>query len=78
MPVMTPQLQLALKLLQLSRVELVDMVREKMLENPSGSLSDGLATIPGLPLRRAEQRSRQRCEIPFMSAPKLRLRILNS
>ena len=32
--VMTPQLQKAIKLLQLSRMELVDMVREEMLENP--------------------------------------------
>ena len=31
---MTPQLQQAIKLLQLSRIELVDMVREEMLENP--------------------------------------------
>ncbi len=32
--VMTPQLQQAIKLLQMSRMELVDMVREEMLENP--------------------------------------------
>jgi len=32
--VMTPQLQQAIKLLQLSRAELVDLVREEMLENP--------------------------------------------
>lgn len=32
--VMTPQLQQAIKLLQMSRTELVDMVREEMLENP--------------------------------------------
>src|SRR4051794_21413064 len=31
---MTPQLQQAIKLLQLSRMELVDMVRDEMLENP--------------------------------------------
>ncbi len=31
---MTPQLQQAIKLLQLSRMELVDLVREEMLENP--------------------------------------------
>jgi len=37
--VMTPQLQQAIKLLQLSRMELVDMVREEMLENPI--LEDG-------------------------------------
>lgn len=32
--VMTPQLQQAIKLLQLSRLELIDMVREEMMENP--------------------------------------------
>ncbi len=32
--VMTPQLQQAIKLLQLSRIELVDMVRQEMEENP--------------------------------------------
>jgi RNA polymerase sigma-54 factor len=32
--VMTPQLQQAIKLLQLSRMELTDVVREEMLENP--------------------------------------------
>jgi RNA polymerase sigma-54 factor len=32
--VMTPQLQQAIKLLQLSRTELVDVVREELLENP--------------------------------------------
>jgi len=38
--VMTPQLQQAIKLLQLSRMELVDLVREEMMENPV--LEDGL------------------------------------
>src|SRR6266478_8534733 len=37
--VMTPQLQQAIKLLQLSRMELVDLVREEMMENPI--LEDG-------------------------------------
>src|ERR1700690_2688732 len=32
--VMTPQLQQAIKLLQLSRMELADMVRDEMLETP--------------------------------------------
>ncbi len=32
--VMTPQLQQAIKLLQLSRLELTDLVREEMMENP--------------------------------------------
>ncbi len=38
--VMTPQLQQAIKLLQLSRMELVDLVREEMMENPV--LEDGM------------------------------------
>src|SRR3990172_8530116 len=40
--VMTPQLQQAIKLLQLSRMELVDLVREEMMENPV--LEDALET----------------------------------
>jgi RNA polymerase sigma-54 factor len=32
--VMTPQLQQAIKLLQLSRMELVDVVTEELAENP--------------------------------------------
>src|ERR1700694_2144908 len=40
--VMTPQLQQAIKLLQLSRMELVDLVREEMMENPI--LEDGAET----------------------------------
>jgi RNA polymerase sigma-54 factor len=38
--VMTPQLQQAIKLLQLSRMELVDLVRSEMVENPV--LEDGM------------------------------------
>lgn len=48
--VMTPQLQQAIKLLQLSRMELVDLVREEMLENPI--LEDGVEV--------AAERSRER------------------
>lgn len=33
-PIMTPQLQQAIKLLQLSRMELVDLVRQELEENP--------------------------------------------
>jgi len=32
--IMTPQLQQAIKLLQMSRLELVDMVNQEMEENP--------------------------------------------
>jgi RNA polymerase sigma-54 factor len=44
--VMTPQLQQAIKLLQLSRMELVDLVREEMMENPV--LEDGVDTASEL------------------------------
>ncbi len=43
--VMTPQLQQAIKLLQLSRIELEALVREEMLENPV--LEDSLETGEG-------------------------------
>ncbi len=42
--VMTPQLQLAIKLLQLSRIELVDMVREEVGTNPV--LEDNIESEP--------------------------------
>ncbi len=50
--VMTPQLQQAIKLLQLSRLELVDYVREELEQNPlledPGQLDDGPAELaPG-------------------------------
>jgi RNA polymerase sigma-54 factor len=51
--VMTPQLQLAIKLLQLSRLELVDLVREEIQLNPvlddtveAGPLQDSAAKEP--------------------------------
>ncbi|MFN7131153.1 MAG: RNA polymerase factor sigma-54 [Myxococcales bacterium] len=40
--VMTPQLQQAIKLLQLSRMELVDLIREEMEQNPLLEEPDGL------------------------------------
>ena len=39
--VMTPQLQQAIKLLQLSRVELEELISEELQENPA--LEEGLA-----------------------------------
>ena len=47
--VMTPQLQQAIKLLQMSRMELVDLVHEEMLENPM--LED---VVDGLGERRSD------------------------
>jgi RNA polymerase sigma-54 factor len=50
---MTPQLQQAIKLLQMSRLELVDMVREELMENPVledqaeiGEVSPRVAEVP--------------------------------
>jgi RNA polymerase sigma-54 factor len=55
--VMTPQLQQAIKLLQMSRMELVETVNQEMLENPL--LEEGLEQneIEGPP-RRSGRRSR--------------------
>src|SRR5215204_2057426 len=50
--VMTPQLQQAIKLLQLSRMELVDLVREEMMENPI--LEDGVDSAQELSREDAE------------------------
>jgi len=52
--VMTPQLQQAIKLLQLSRMELVDLVREEMVENPV--LEDGTETVQETDIRNADER----------------------
>lgn len=53
--VMTPQLQQAIKLLQLSRMELVDTVREELLENPlledAGELTPGSNEVQETPIR---------------------------
>jgi RNA polymerase sigma-54 factor len=58
--VMTPQLQQAIKLLQMSRMELVDMVREELLENPV--LEDSMDQVEGR-AERVEQHSLERNEI---------------
>lgn len=58
--VMTPQLQQAIKLLQMSRMELVDMVREELLENPV--LEDTMDQVEGR-AERAEQHTIERGEI---------------
>jgi RNA polymerase sigma-54 factor len=58
--VMTPQLQQAIKLLQMSRMELVDMVREELMENPV--LEDTLDQGEGR-AERVEQQSLERAEI---------------
>ena len=42
--VMTPQLQQAIKLLQLSRMELVELVQQELEENPV--LEEGMETEP--------------------------------
>jgi RNA polymerase sigma-54 factor len=50
--VMTPQLQQAIKLLQMSRMELVDMVREELMENPV--LEDTMDQADGVRADRTE------------------------
>ncbi|HVZ31865.1 MAG TPA: RNA polymerase factor sigma-54, partial [Polyangiaceae bacterium] len=50
--VMTPQLQQAIKLLQMSRMELVDMVREELMENPV--LEDTMDQVDGVRADRTE------------------------
>ncbi len=52
--VMTPQLQQAIKLLQLSRMELVDLVREEMVENPV--LEDGTESVQETDIRSSDER----------------------
>ncbi|MFT3921465.1 MAG: RNA polymerase factor sigma-54 [Myxococcales bacterium] len=58
--VMTPQLQQAIKLLQMSRMELVDMVREELMENPV--LEDTQDQADGIRADRSEQAA-ERAEI---------------
>src|ERR1041385_1193992 len=63
--VMTPQLQQAIKLLQLSRMELVDVVREEMMENPI--LEDGTESAQEQEREaetRAEQQLQAETELP--------------
>ncbi len=50
--VMTPQLQQAIKLLQLSRLELVEMVQQELLENPV--LEESIADFSDMPASIAE------------------------
>ena len=62
--VMTPQLQQAIKLLQLSRMELVDLVQQELQENPvleEGIESEDDRAAPSrVARRRARSRRRQR------------------
>lgn len=58
--VMTPQLQQAIKLLQMSRMELVDMVREELMENPV--LEDSMDQGEGR-AERSEQNTLERSEV---------------
>ena len=65
--VMTPQLQQAIKLLQLSRMELCDMVRDEMLENPiledsveSANEQAKAADAPASGRQRRRRRARRR------------------
>jgi len=66
--VMTPQLQQAIKLLQLSRMELVDLVREEMMENPL--LEEGQEEeTPREKAERQEKESNEERAAPADDAP---------
>ena len=64
--VMTPQLQQAIKLLQLSRMELVDLVRAEMMENPV--LEDGIDTASEQNKEREEFDHRWQLRTPSWSS----------
>ena len=55
--VMTPQLQQAIRLLQLSRMELADLVHEEMLENPILDDESDLDAEPNVALDALRKRS---------------------
>jgi len=74
-PIMTPQLQQAIKLLQLSRMELVDLVRQEQEENPileeviepsieTEPLETNYETLPPSPSE-VKERSDEENEIPM-------------
>lgn len=65
--VMTPQLQQAIKLLQLSRVELVELVREEMLENPV--LEDDLELGSTNPEKEVQDSQSTAADPPTAEAP---------
>src|SRR3954470_13607677 len=75
--VMTPQLQQAIKLLQLSRMELVDMVRDEMLENPiledsvesSNEQAKGLEPVAPVEAAAADVERVGETETPMMEIP---------
>ena len=59
--VMTPQLQQAIKLLQLSRMELIDSIREEMLENPM-LIEEGMDESPAEAARSATSEEQPNAE----------------
>ena len=63
--VMTPQLQQAIKLLQMSRMELVETVHQELLENPVledvrelAEVGNGVNGTPAVPKLRAPRASK--------------------
>src|SRR5215470_13493426 len=70
--VMTPQLQQAIKLLQLSRMELQDLVRSELLENPLLDEQQELGTTVEEPVSSVEMQDSiemQRDEVIDRPAP---------
>jgi RNA polymerase sigma-54 factor len=74
--VMTPQLQQAIKLLQLSRMELVDMVHEEMMENPV--LEDSIETSAEQPKQREEYDGAGEAEARLEGAGETELAVLDT
>jgi RNA polymerase sigma-54 factor len=72
--VMTPQLQLAIKLLQMCKMELVDMIQQEMTENPMlEEVPESDAETPlqedGLPNELTEEKIAMGSDIPGTSGP---------
>ncbi|MCE9624164.1 MAG: RNA polymerase sigma-54 factor, partial [Deltaproteobacteria bacterium] len=65
--VITPQLQQAIKLLQLSQMELVEMVQNEMLENPM--LEEGAESEEAAPAEVQEAAAAEGQELPVDGAP---------
>ncbi len=72
--VMTPQLQLAIKLLQMCKMELVDMIQQEMTENPmleevQGSDSETQTQDDGLPAELSDEKAALSGDMPDTAGP---------
>src|SRR5437870_3345651 len=70
--IMTPSLQQAIKLLQMSKIELLDEVAQEIVENPAleeGSSTDGAPEPPGEDAQPVEKASTSEVEVAPEKAP---------